>query len=303
MSSRILITRIKGGLGNQLFCYASARRLALVNDAELVIDDISGFAYDKKYQRSYALGNFNISARKARPSERFVPFERIRRALSRRLSSNLPLNKRRYIYQNGVKFDTELLDLQLQTGTTYFDGFGQSEKYFADMDEVIRSDLVIRPPADTVNQQISAKITSTNAVALHVRWFESLHVEAASNVSSSYYHEAIEKILRVTNQPHFFIFSDNADATKLKLDGMLSGLNKTYVTHNKSESMAYADMWLMSLCKHFVIANSTFGWWAAWLGEKKGISNVIAPSVAISASENITAWGFDGLLPERWILL
>lgn len=303
MSSKILITRIKGGLGNQLFCYASARRLALVNDAELVIDDISGFAYDKKYQRSYALGNFNISARKARPSERFVPFERIRRALNRRLSRNLPLNKRRYIYQNGVKFDAELLDLQLQTGITYFDGFGQSEKYFADMDKVIRSDLVIRPPTDTINQQISAMITSTNSVALHVRWFESQHVQAASNISSSYYHEAIEKILSVTNQPHFFIFSDNADATKLKLDGMLSGINKTYVTHNKSESMAYADMWLMSLCKNFVIANSTFGWWAAWLGEKKGISNVIAPSVAISASENITAWGFDGLLPERWILL
>lgn len=75
MQATKLITRIKGGLGNQLFCYASARRLALVNNAELVIDDVSGFSYDKKYKRSYALDVFNIRARKARPSERFFPLE------------------------------------------------------------------------------------------------------------------------------------------------------------------------------------------------------------------------------------
>ncbi len=88
MKATKLITRIKGGLGNQLFCYASARRLALVNNAELVIDDVSGFAYDKKYKRAYALDVFNIKARKAKPSERFLPLERIRRAISSRLSKN-----------------------------------------------------------------------------------------------------------------------------------------------------------------------------------------------------------------------
>jgi hypothetical protein len=109
--------------------------------------------------------------------------------------------------------------------------------------------------------------------------------------------------LNVTNQPHFFVFSDNLDATQDKLEGIMSCLNKTYVSHNESEVMAYADMWLMTLCNHFVISNSTFGWWAAWLGEVRGESEVIVPALKIPAEHNITAWGFDGLIPARWTLL
>src|SRR6267154_4898422 len=76
-----VIARMRGGLGNQLFCYAAARRLALVNDAELVIDDVTGFARDRQYRRRYALDRFRIAARKATPAERLEPFERYRRGL------------------------------------------------------------------------------------------------------------------------------------------------------------------------------------------------------------------------------
>ncbi len=303
MQATKLITRIKGGLGNQLFCYASARRLALVNNAELVIDDVSGFAYDKKYKRSYALDVFNIQARKAKSSERFLPFERVRRAIIKRMSQYFPLGERRYIFQNSVKFSPELLELRLQPGMTYFDGFGQSERYFLDVEEVIRNDLKIAPPSDELNQEMAEKIRSSEAVALHVRWFDSHDSESQNNISIAYYRDAIEKILEVVNQPHFFIFSDNAVATKGKLENIMAGLNKTFVNHNQSESMAYADMWLMTLCKHFVIANSTFGWWAAWLGEEKGKSQVIVSALEIPASNNITAWGFEGQIPDRWTLL
>lgn len=303
MKATKLITRIKGGLGNQLFCYAAARRLALVNNAELVIDDVSGFAYDKRYNRSYALDVFNIQVRKARPSERFFPFERIRRAINSRLAKRMPLAKQRYILQDNVKFNPKLLTLRLQPGMTYFDGFGQSERYFADVEEIIRSDLKIVPPCDEHNQKMAGKIRASEAVALHVRWFDSEDSESHNNISLEYYRNAIKLILNEASQPHFFIFSDNGEASKEKLESIMGSLNKTYVTHNKSESMAYADMWLMTLCKHFVIANSTFGWWAAWLGEEKGKSRVIVPALGIEAADNITAWGFEGLLPERWTLL
>ena len=303
MQATKLITRIKGGLGNQLFCYASARRLALVNNAELVIDDVSGFSYDKKYKRSYALDVFNIQARKASPSERFLPLERIRRAIIKRISQYFPLGERRYILQNSVKFLPELLELKLQGGMTYFDGFGQSERYFLDVEEVIRDDLEISPPRDEFNQEMAKKIRPSEAVALHVRWFDSHDSESHNNISIEYYSKAIKKILEEINQPHFFIFSDNADATKDKLESIMAGLNKTFVNHNKTEEMAYADLWLMSLCKHFVIANSTFGWWAAWLGEEKGESRVIVPALKIPAANNVAAWGFAGQIPERWTLL
>ena len=298
-----IITRIKGGLGNQLFCYASARRLALVNDAELVIDDVSGFAYDKKYKRSYALDAFNIKARKATPSERFFPFEKVRRAIIQRISKYSPLAKRRYILQDSVEFDSELVELRLQSEETYYDGFGQSERYFSDAEDVIKNDLKITPPTDEYNQKMAEKIKSSEAIALHVRWFDRDDSESNNNISIDYYSKAIKEILNVTNQPHFFVFSDNLDATQDKLEGIMSCLNKTYVSHNESEVMAYADMWLMTLCNHFVIANSTFGWWAAWLGEVRGESEVIVPALKIPAEHNITAWGFDGLIPARWTLL
>ena len=76
-----VIARIKGGIGNQLFCYAAARRLALVNNAELVIDDITGFVRDRHYNRKYALDHFHIPCRKATPAERLEPFERYRRGV------------------------------------------------------------------------------------------------------------------------------------------------------------------------------------------------------------------------------
>ena len=92
-----VIVRVKGGLGNQLFCYAAARRLALVNDAELVVDDVTGFCRDKIYGCKYALDKFNIKARKATPAERMEPFERGRRAMAKYFSKARPFNKRRYV--------------------------------------------------------------------------------------------------------------------------------------------------------------------------------------------------------------
>ena len=87
------------GLGNQLFCYAAARRLAIVNQVELVIDHVSGFKYDYKYKRTYQLDKFNIPCRLAKPSERFEPFSRVRRAIVKRFEKLRPFHNRRYITQ------------------------------------------------------------------------------------------------------------------------------------------------------------------------------------------------------------
>lgn len=303
MNKPKLITRIKGGLGNQLFCYASARRLALANDAELIIDATTGFAYDEQYKRKYALDVFNIDAKKVNVPEWKLPFNRISRAVAKRMSRGKLLSLQRYIFQNNIQFNQELMTLRLQPGTTYFDGFGQSERYFIDVEDIIRSDLKIEPPRDKLNQAMAKKIQTTQAVALHVRWFEDVNATSSNNASSEYYVNAVERISRIIDKPHFFIFSDNAESTVGKLGKIMNGFDTTYVDINRSESMAFADMWLMSLCQHFIIANSTFGWWAAWLGEKKGISQVIAPATVIEPSSNITAWGFDGQIPERWTLV
>ena len=112
--SRKIITRIKGGLGNQLFCYAAARRLALVNSAELVIDDVTGFVRDHNYRRRYALDHFHIPARKATPAERLEPFERYRRGLMKWSSRRKQFAERRYVEQEGEDFDHRLLALKVK---------------------------------------------------------------------------------------------------------------------------------------------------------------------------------------------
>lgn len=295
-----LIVRLKGGLGNQLFCYATGRRLALKSGAELVIDDITGFKYDYQYRRQYALDSFNISARKATAFERLEPFPRIRRFLLKKISERRPLRSRRYIVQNGVAFDEQLLLLRLQTGTTYFDGFGQSERYFEDVEEVIRNDLIIDAPMDIENIRLKSLVESSSAVALHFRWFDNSSPDSPSNISTTYYKQAVELIKSRIPSPHFFIFSDNQEQTTDLLRPLISGEKHTFVGHNTSVGDACKDLWLMSKCRHFVIGNSTFAWWGAWLGERKGDSIVVAPSIQIDPEVNVTAWGFPYLVPTRW---
>jgi hypothetical protein len=298
-----LIAQIKGGIGNQLFCYASARRIAFANDAELVIDDISGFSSDHLYNRQYSLDVFNFVASKANLSQRMEPFGRLRRGIKRRLNSILPLSRKRYIYQEGVQFDPAILSLRLQEGDTYFDGFGQSEDYFADIESIIRDDLVIAPPLNDQNKKIAIAIQSSNAVAIHVRWFSPSNRRSGDHLALQYYQEAISHMISAVANPHFFIFSDQMAITREMLGSLLPLHLVTYVEHNNSEEMAYADLWLMSQCQHFIIANSTFSWWGAWLGEKKNISQIYAPAKYVNPNHSVTAWGFDRLIPDRWITL
>jgi hypothetical protein len=105
----MVVARAKGGLGNYLFCYVAARRLALVNCGELFIDDVSGFVRDGQYQRQYMLDHFNIPTPKATPAERLEPLERNRRGTPRWWSRRKPFGDRCYQEQEGLDFDERLL--------------------------------------------------------------------------------------------------------------------------------------------------------------------------------------------------
>lgn len=302
--SRKLIVRLKGGLGNQLFCYAAARRLAWKNDAELVIDDMTGFQYDHRYKRSYALGRFRIPARIAEYSERMEPFGRLRRLLARKQSERLPLERRRYIRQVGVEFDPALLDLCLQDGTTWFEPFGQSERYFADISGLLREDLYMSPPHNAVNLDMAGRIRDCVSVALHVRWFDSGDQNLSSNMSVAFYEQALEQLRAKLTDFELFIFSDRPDRAERMLAPVLGVLPRTLITQNVESGDSLSDFWLMRQCCHFIIGNSTFAWWAAWLREQMDESAlVVAPARNVDPQQSVTAWGFPYLLPERWTIL
>ena len=298
MTAKKVITRIKGGLGNQLFCYAAARRLALVNNAELVIDNVTGFARDHTYRRQYALNHFNIPCRKATPAERMEPFEWYRRGLSKFIAKQKSFHERHYVEQERIDFDARILDLKVHN-TVYLDGLWQSEAYFKDQEAVIRQDLGIQAPQDTVNRQMADYIDSCNAIAVHVRWFNKSDKNNAShNVGEKYYQRAIKEIMERIADPHFFVFSDFPDEARQILSlpkGMI-----TCVDHNCEVENAFADLWLMTKCKHFIIANSTFSWWGAWLC---GSNSKCILSPKVTSLSGLQGWGFPGLIPNNWIVL
>jgi hypothetical protein len=292
-----IIPRIFGGLGNQLFIYAAARRLALVNDAELAIDNVSGFVRDHTYQRQYQLNHFSIPCRKATPAERFEPLSRIRRAVKRATNRQLPFAVRSYIQQEGMDLDPRLLCVQAR-GTVYLEGYWQSEKYFKDVETTIRDDLRIIPPADASNLIMAERIRSCLAVAVHVRFFDAPQEQGGNNAPGDYYARAVARMKSLAPDAHYFVFSDQPAAARARIP--LPDDRMTLVSHNQGDENAYADLWLMTQCQHFIIANSTFSWWGAWLGEHEG-KLVIAPGLEMRKGK--MWWGFEGLLPAEWMKL
>lgn len=294
-----VIVRLKGGLGNQLFCYAAAKGVAIRNNLELVIDNITGFSRDKKYHRFYSLANFYITARLATTAERLEPFERYRRAFAKWRSRRVPFSERFYIEQEFRDFDVRLFHLRPQRDI-YIDGLWQSEEYFKDIEQIIRQDLKFKVPVDAVNQEMSGRITACeNVVALHVRWFDSPPGGSCqNNVCGDYYKRAIAYARERVHAPHFLVFSDDPAAAVNRLS--LPEDNYTAVSHNKGGANAYKDMWLMSQCRHFIMANSTFSWWGAWLSSHNN-KLIIAPNP--ERFDNNNAWRVRGLLPTKWIQL
>ena len=299
-----VVARIFGGLGNQLFCYAAARRLAMINKVELVLDDTSGFSNDYRYCRSYELDNFNLPFRKATWSERLNPFGRIRRYLKREFNKRQPFASRSYIQQEGDNYDRRLTDLRL-TKTVYLEGYWQSEEYFKDIESVIRDDLFIAPANDNKNLIVSDKIQKYQSVLIHVRFHDRTHSVGSSNIQLDYYKKAISTIEKRVVKPHFFLFSDQPllarkcielPSDRVTIVNCNSGDTNLY---NRGNSNAHMDLALMMRCKHFIIANSTLSWWGAWLGKCQD-KLVIAPGDSIDTP--IMKWGFRGLFPREWIL-
>lgn len=293
-----VITRIFGGLGNQLFGYAAARRLALVNNAELVIDHISGFRFDTQYNRHYQLDHFAIPCRKATPVERLEPFSRIRRNLLRRWNRRLPFEQRGYLVQEGIDFDPRLLDLR-PTKRLYLEGYWQSEGYFKDVEGQIRKDLRIIPPTDVANLACAETIRQRPAVAVHVRFFDepaSTESTKGNNAPGDYYARAVQAMEARVSGAHYFLFSDRPEAARSRIP--LPDDRITLVHHNQGDENAYADLWLMTQCQHFITANSTFSWWGAWLA---GNANKIVIAPGFEKREGASSWSFKGLLPKSWI--
>lgn len=296
----MVIVRLTGGLGNQMFQYAAARRLAYVNAAPLKLD-LSWFANipPGDTHRQYELHVFSSMQDIASPGEvmslRGIEIGRWPKMVKRLVKTTGLFQNQTCIREKHYHFDPEILRLR---GDVYLDGYWQCEKYFEDVAETIRKDFTLRTAPDPINSEIGEVIQNSEAVSIHIRRGDYVSNAAICQYHGSssldYYRAAIAELKARVPNPRFFVFSDEPAWVK---ENLRSDVPMSYLDHNGADR-AYEDLRLMSLCRHHIIANSSFSWWAAWLGDHPE-KIVIAPQKWFNREDINT----DDLIPEEWIRL
>ncbi|MEN6461043.1 MAG: alpha-1,2-fucosyltransferase [Syntrophomonas sp.] len=246
----MIIVRLKGGLGNQLFQYALGRKIALIHNTVLKFD-IS--FYEQEGIRSYDLTHFNIIENIATQNE------------INRIRGKICLHKDRYncpvVEEPFFPYNPRIIQVP---NNVYLDGYWQSEKYFLDIEDILRREFTVKYPLKGLNQSLADTIKNCNSVALHIRRGD--YVTNPENFvifgvcSWEYYKNCIEQLTAQVTSPHFFIFSDDPQWV---LNNIHLPYPTTFVVHNQDKN--YEDLRLMSMCRHNIIANSSFSWWGAWL--------------------------------------
>jgi hypothetical protein len=271
----ITVTRLIGGLGNQLFQYAMGRAVSIRNRTELVLD-VEGFN-DYKV-RAYSLHFFALAQRFPNAEEE---------GMIRTRGQEAPPRKRGWLglFSKRVRH-LRVIQEELFSGChpellsappdTYLDGYWQCPEYFQHIEEILRSDFRIIKPLSSQNQEILKKIHGSEAVSVHVRRGDYVTDSSANQLHGTcepaYYNRAFSHMLNYCAEPRFFIFSDEPDWVRnnLKLP------ERHYIVQSPPGTLDFEDLWLMSSCRHHIMANSTYSWWGAWLNSNKS-KRVIGP--------------------------
>ena len=257
----MIIVRLKGGLGNQMFQYALGRALQHRRGDELRLDVTyllgdSVFKWD--VPRNYELDVFQIQ-----PAFAYIP-RLLRRAPRRLGDAEAVPRKQSFVAENEFGFHPEILDLTAPN--LYLDGYWQSQSYFAGIADEILDAFRFRMPLSPSGREMARTIASVNSISVDVRRGDYISVESSRNalgfVGEDYYRRGIDWIKVNIPDPQLFVSSDDLPWCRehLKFDLPITWLDQNYAGWKFSEKLQ-----LMSMCKHFLISNSTFAWWAAWL--------------------------------------
>lgn len=290
----MIVVRLFGGLGNQMFQYAFALSLSKAHKQPFFIDTREfQESCNRDTLRFFELNKYNISAQvilKERLSSYKLARHPLLYRIFRKLAKKLPFGFLGYYREQNFSYDNSILKT-ISTG--YIDGHWQSYKYF----ENFRTEIVLqfRPQhLDNQNQKIANQISTSNAVSLHVRRGDYITNQHAKQHHGSctldYYYNAIKKLEKNTSDLHFFLFSDDPKWVQenLKINHPL-----TIMDFNGAKN-AHLDMFLMTFCKYHIIANSSFSWWGAWLSNSPD-KKVYAPKNWFNSGQST-----DDLIPEEW---
>lgn len=291
----MIVSKIIGGLGNQMFQYAAARALSLKHGASLRLD-LRGFKNYKLHQGFELSSIFNINAPAVSKQELklilgWQSFELCSNFLRRK--SLRVLRKKAFVCEPHFEYWSGFSNIG---DNVYIDGYWQSERYFNEYSDQIRKDFTFSSPLSLENSRVASLIDAVDSVSLHVRRGD--YVTNPKNkfldvCNLTYYKNAVAEIMGTVVKPHFFVFSDDLDWVR---DNIIINSEVTYVDNNRGLASCN-DMRIMSLCKHNITANSTFSWWAAWLNSNAK-KKVITPSSWFAGRLNS-----KDLVPVEWIKL
>ncbi len=276
----MIVTRLNGGLGNQLFQYAHAWHLAKQTEQECFLD-VSEFETYRAHP--LAIDHFAISARRlpeslrGRMPARYRGASRIHEAVDRltrplRNAESAPLRLRR---EKPFGFQAKQTRPE---NNLYLDGYWQGEAFFPDLRSELRKEFTLTKPLSQRSSEVAAQMADGNSVAVHVRRGDYVTDSEAAKIfrclDADYYRSCLQDIQQHVANPKVFLFSNDTDWCLKNLD---VGLPFVPVTHNDA-STAHEDLFLISKCRHAVIANSSFSWWGAFLGEDRPRRKVYYPS-------------------------
>lgn len=285
----MVIVKLKGGLGNQMFQYAAARQLSVMHNVELKLDlsflEKNNTDYTKRY---YELDKFNLNSTIANLEE----VERLNKKSLKNILAG------QYIKE------LNLGPFRIKPHTNsncYVTGFWQSPTYFRDIEKILKKEFEFNEPVhDSYFSNIKSKILDTNSVSLHFRRGDYVTNKKANFshgvCSIEYYQKAINYIADRVNNPTLFVFSDDIRWVKRNFKNTLP----TIFVEQKNESL-HTDFQLMSICKHNIIANSSYSWWAAWLNSNSN-KIVVAPRIWFRNKWKQIFIAKD-FIPKQWIKL
>lgn len=268
----MIITKLSGGLGNQLFQYAIGRCLAYKHKTELKLDISS--SNKTSHHAFYKLDNFNIQENFANDFE----------------CKMFPLVKQKW--EDAWVFNPEIFNV---SDNISLEGWWQSEKYFLDIEDILRKEFTLKNPLGKNSAAWKEKILSSNcAVSLHVRHGDYLKYGVRYNhrlLSSEHYTKCVNKLEENVSDITIFVFSDDIKWCRehLKLCAHMEFVENC--------EHSFEEMYLMSLCKHNIISQSTFAWWGAWLNQNPE-KKVFAPY----PWHMIKPYGKD-IISEKWTVI
>jgi hypothetical protein len=282
----MIIANISGGLGNQLFQYAAAKALALHHNVELKLD-ISHF--EEKSLRKFELDNFNCQPSIA-TAEELLPFRK-KSIIYRAAQKLLPPHKRKPFKQPGFEYYPRFLEAP---SNTYLKGNWQSEKYFMNIQDVLRSEFVVSPKLVAHLKNKSIEMENEHSVSVHIRRGDYLNPSTLKYhgvLPVEYYKNAIAKIQSSGKDYKFYFFSDDIEWTK---NNLVYDFPHEHIS-NVITKNHFEDFYLMSSCRNNIIANSSFSWWCARLNPNPE-KIVVAPKKWFNEARANT----KDLIPAEW---